>query len=213
LVGSNTTKETIARLCKEAAEAGIRSISVPPWCVGAAVAALSSPNPGGDRRNPDTTIRIVIGLSDEEPLRKLRQAIRDGARAVDIVVGADAPRARSHQAMLVNLRRLVHEARDARAWVTAVIECDQLTENEQVIAARVASRVRPDVIATGSGLRGDGATVRQVVLLREAAGPGPIIRAMLSPDGDNAEALIDAGAERLGIAGLTEAESTIRSTT
>jgi deoxyribose-phosphate aldolase len=73
--------------------------------------------------------------------------------------------------------------------------------------------VRPDVIATGSGLRGDGATVRQVVLLREAAGPGPIIRAMLSPDGDNAEALIDAGAERLGIAGLTEAESTIRSTT
>jgi hypothetical protein len=36
---------------------------------------------------------------------------------------------------------------------------------------------------------------------------------MLSPDGDNAEALIDAGAERLGIAGLTEAESTIRSTT
>ncbi|MGA8260980.1 MAG: M24 family metallopeptidase, partial [Arenicellales bacterium] len=197
--------DRIARLCAQAAGWGVTSICVPPSAVRDAARALRTseslppPSRGAVTRGDDRirhrrihrgssnlanmTLGTAITLSEHaatipDSVRTLRQAIRDGARAIEIAVDSEALRAGRQHRLSIDLRRLVHEAHDARAWATVVLEWDRLTEVEQVVAARLAAAVRADMIATGSGIDGNGASVRQVVLIREAAGSRPVIRAL-----------------------------------
>lgn len=209
---TETDTSTIADLCVQAVDCGVISIAVPPSTVGDAVDAIRRSS-----RAARAVLRATIksaerGRSLSAQARVLRQAVRDGARGIDIVMDTQPLRAGRQHQVLNGLRRLVHEARDARAWIAVVLECNELNEIEQVTAARLAARVRPDVIAAGAGIHGGGTSMRQLALIREAAGGGPVIRAVPGRNGLDAEALLDAGAGRLGIAATTDVESLLRST-
>lgn len=207
LFGDGPSGEDIVARCLRAAAEGAQSISVPPRHVRAAITALCS---------HEVTIRTMVGLPDGGATAaaralEVRQAIRAGARGVDLVIDVESLQADDHERAFDDLCRVIDPAREARARTAVILECGRLSEARQVVAARLAARVRPDVIATGSGADGDGATARQVALIRETVGRRRTIRALLGPGGDDAETLLAAGADRLGISGGPAAERTNRS--
>lgn len=207
LLGDEGPDGDIADRCLRAAAEGVKSIAVPPRRVRAAVTALV---------NHDVSVRITVGLPGNGTTTaaralEVRRALRAGARGVDLVIDTEAIRADDVQTALDDLCRTIDPAREARARTAVIVECGRLDGRQQVMAARIAARVRPDVIATGSGIDGDGATARQVALIRECAGTRPSIRALLGPGADDTDTLGAAGADRFGITGGTANAPTERS--
>ena len=61
--------------------------------------------------------------------------------------------------------------REAGAINKVIIEAALLTDEEKVIACRLAQEARADFVKTSTGYASGGATVYDVALMREAVGP------------------------------------------
>ena len=86
------------------------------------------------------------------------------------------------------------------AHLKVIIECCLLTEEEKVRASRLTVEGGADFVKTSTGFSTGGATVEDVRLMREAVGPDFGVKAAggIRTLAD-AEAMIEAGANRLGV--------------
>jgi deoxyribose-phosphate aldolase len=100
------------------------------------------------------------------------------------------------------------EAADGRP-VKVVIECGLLSDAEKLRAVDLAAKAGAAYVKTSTGFLGSGATLHDVTLLRQAAGTRLAVKATGGIRFfEDAVALVDAGASRLG---TSQTEAVLRS--
>jgi deoxyribose-phosphate aldolase len=130
-------------------------------------------------------------------------AIRDGADEIDMVIAIGRLRDGDLEYVEQDIAGVVRAA--AGRPVKVIIECDALSDPEKQTAAGIAARAGASFVKTSTGFFGSGATVHDVTLLQQAVGDRLSIKATGGIRFfEDAVALIDAGASRLG-ASHTEA--------
>lgn len=139
------------------------------------------------------------GQSPEVKIGTATTALRDGAKELDMVINIGALIDRDYTTIEREIASVVGLAHGQEALVKVILETAYLDDTQKAVAAEIAVAVGADFIKTSTGFAPEGATVDDVRLLRRVVGD----RAGVKAAGgirtlDDALALIEAGASRLG---------------
>ena len=196
LLKPNATEEQIRKLCAEALEFNFRSVCVNPTWVSLAAGLL---------RGSDVLTCTVVGfpLGANEPATKAmeaRRAIRNGAREIDMVINIGALKSGDDALVLRDIRAVVEDCMDGNAVCKVILETALLTDDEKRRASELARTARANFVKTSTGFSTGGATVSDVALMAEVVrGAGMEVKASGGIGSyDDAKAMIEAGATRLG---------------
>jgi deoxyribose-phosphate aldolase len=185
----------IEKLCTEAREHRFFSVCVNGSWVSAARHFLDD-----SEVKVAGTVGFPFGAVSSDVKRyETEVTIDDGAHEVDVALNIARLKAGEDKYVLRELID-VAEAADERT-VKVILETCLLTEAEKIRAAQLVVESGAHFVVTSSGFSPIGATIPDVKLLRETVGPKFGVMASGGiRDAQSAQALIAAGATRLGIA-------------
>jgi deoxyribose-phosphate aldolase len=191
---ADTTKEIIEKLCQEASEYQFASVCVNPTWVETAAQLL---------KGSDVKVCTVIGFplganTPETKAFETKDAIEKGATEVDMVINIGALKDKNNDLVERDIKAVVEAAR-GKALTKVIIETCLLTEEEKVRACELAVSAGADFVKTSTGFSTGGATVEDIALMRKTVGPEIGVKASGGVrDTEGAEALVQAGASRIG---------------
>lgn len=192
-----TRRETI-EFVEQAAPYGFASVCIlPAWVADASDIVAGT----------DTKVCTVIGFPHgiAAPGAKEVEAalvVADGAHEVDMVINVSAMKSGAELIVFEEIERVVAAASLGGALVKVIIECAYLTDAEKMRASKLAEEAGAAFVKTSTGFAPTGATVEDVVLMRQAVSEAIGIKAAggirsLAFAGE----LVAAGASRLGTSG------------
>lgn len=186
----------ICALCDEAAHAGYASVCIYPSSISICANILYA-----------TPVKVctVIGFphgraSVPSMAAEILEAKEQGAGEVDIVMNYSALRAGERNYVAEQIQSLCETARSADLLTKIIVETCYLNETQKLHALKICEAVSADFIKTSTGFGSGGATVGDVTLFRDNRINGIKIKASggIRTLAD-AQAMIDAGAQRLGV--------------
>ena len=196
LLKADATAEQIDRVAAEARELNTASVCVNGYWVPRVAAALEG---------TDVMTCAVIGfplgaMSTAAKAAETADVVAAGAREVDMVINIGELKAGNDDAVRADIAAVTEAAHAGGAHLKVIIECCLLTEEEKVRASRLTVEGGADFVKTSTGFSTGGATVEDVRLMRETVGPDFGVKAAggIRTLAD-AEAMIEAGANRLGV--------------
>jgi deoxyribose-phosphate aldolase len=195
LLRPDASPEDIDRLCDEAVEYGFAAVCINPTWVARAKKRL---RPSG------ITVASVVGfpLGANTPAIKAmeaRRALRDGAREIDMVVNIGALKGGEHDLVRRDIAGVSDACREVGALNKVIIEAAYLSDEEKVIACRLAVTGRAHYVKTSTGFGPGGATIFDVALMREVVGAKVGVKAAGGiHTADEVREMITAGATRIG---------------
>ena len=142
-----------------------------------------------------------------------REAVRNGADEIDMVLDVGAVRAGDYDAVERDISA-VREAVPAPTVLKVILESAALTDEQIVRCCAAAESSGADFVKTSTGFHpGGGATVHAVELMARTVAPRLGVKASGGiRDWAAAQAMIAAGATRLGLSGTADVLSGGRST-
>jgi len=185
----------IDRICDEAAKYRFAAVCFNPAWIRRAAAKL---------RGTPVGIASVVGfpLGASTPRIKAaeaRQALRDGAREIDMVLNIGALKSRDYKTVEQDIAGVADACREVGALCKVILETALLSDEEKVVASRLAKAAKAHYVKTSTGFSSGGATVYDVALMREAVGPEMGVKASGGiKTAEDAEKMIAAGATRIG---------------
>ena len=147
-----------------------------------------------------TVVGFPLGAhTSEVKAMEARQALRDGATELDMVINIGALKSGQYDLVRTDIARVTEAAREKGALTKVILETALLTDEEKVIASRLAKEAKADFVKTSTGFSSAGATVSDVALMRETVGPEMGVKAAggIHTQTDMEE-MIAAGATRIG---------------
>ncbi len=195
LLRPEATAADIDRVCAEAARHRFAAVCVNPvWVRRAAV------NLEGSGVAVATVVGFPLGASAPEvKVFEARQALRDGAHEIDMVLQIGVLKGGEHDLVERDIAGVVAACREAGAVCKVILETALLTEDEKRTACRLAKAARADFVKTSTGFGPGGVTLDDVRLLRECVGPEMGVKAAGGiRTAVQARSLLAAGATRLG---------------
>ncbi|MCX7750048.1 MAG: deoxyribose-phosphate aldolase [Candidatus Bipolaricaulota bacterium] len=194
VLGPETGRAAVERVCREAAEHGFYAVCVPPGYVALARSLLQ-----GTPVRVGTTVGFPHGQHKPEvKAHEARLALADGAHEVDMVIDVGALKEGDRNRVLADIRA-VREAAPRPAVLKVILECALLTDEEKVRGAELAREAGADFVKTSTGFASAGATVEDVALLRKTVGKALGVKASGGiRDYATAVAMVAAGANRIG---------------
>ncbi|MFD2516264.1 deoxyribose-phosphate aldolase [Pontibacter locisalis] len=190
------TEEQVLQLCDEARNYGFAAVCIPPCYVQAAKERLGP----GSLVKLATVVGFPLGYQHSKvKFLETHQAIADGADEIDVVMNISAFKSGKYEDVENELGDLAKFCHLKEAALKVIIETALLTEQEIKKACELCVNAGVDYVKTSTGFASGGATVGDVRLMRRIL-PGTIkikaaggVRTI-----EDAEALIKAGADRLG---------------
>lgn len=190
---ADTTEAQIRVLCAEAAEYGFATVCVNPCWVALAAECLA-----GSKSGICTVIGFPLGANTSAiKAAETRQAIRDGATEVDMVIAVGRAKSADWKAIYADIREVVVAAE--RTPVKVILETALLSKEEIAAASLCALLAGAAFVKTSTGFSTGGATVENIALMKS------IVRdlAQVKASGgvrsrETALAMIRAGATRIG---------------
>ena len=201
-----TVVDDINKLCAEALQYKFAAVCVPPPFVNTAKNILQ-----GSNVHIATVIGFPFGYSaTAAKLKEVEQAIEDGADELDVVINIPAVKSGLWNEVNAEMKQLIGTAHDNGKLVKVIIESGILTDQEIISCCRICSDNGADFVKTSTGYAETGATLAAVQLMRVNLPSHIRIKASGGiKTSDNAEALIRAGANRIGTsAGISIVTST-----
>ena len=196
LLRPDATEDDVRKLCEEALQYKFASVCVNPTYISLAASIL---------RGSQVDVCSVVGFpfgthSPEIKAMETRQAIRNGATEIDMVINIGALKSGNDDLLFKDIRAVVEACEDGAALSKIIIEAALLNDEEKVKACQIARRARADYVKTSTGFGPGGATAHDVALMREAVkGTKMGIKAAggIRSYAD-AKKMISAGATRIG---------------
>ncbi len=195
LLKPEATEAQVDQICDEAVEYQFASVMINPSWVKHAAQRLK-----GTGIAVGTVVGFPLGAhTPEVKAMETRQALRDGADEIDMVINIGALKSGQYDLVRKDIARVTDAAREAGAITKVILETALLTDEEKVIASRLAKEAKADFVKTSTGFSTAGATVFDVALMREAVGPDMGVKAAggIRTQADM-EDMIAAGATRIG---------------
>lgn len=192
LLAPDATWEEIRQLVDEGIKYDTASICLPPCYVKKAA----------EYAYGRIAVTTVIGFPNGNETTKTKvfqakNAIEDGACEIDMVMNIGALKSGDLEYVYEEITR-VREATWGKI-LKVIIETSLLSDTEKVSASRLVAKSGADYIKTSTGFNGGGATVRDILLIRENISNGLKIKASGGIKSiEDAKKLIEAGASRLG---------------
>jgi len=195
LLRPDASPADIDRLCDEAAEYDFAAVCINPAWVARAKRRL---------RGTGVTVASVVGFplganTPEIKAMEARRALRDGAREIDMVINIGALKGSEHDLVRRDIAGVSDACHEVGALNKVIIEAAYLSDEEKVIACRLAVAGRADYVKTSTGFGPGGATVFDVALMREVVGEKMGVKAAGGiHTADEVREMITAGATRIG---------------
>lgn len=196
LLSPTATWEQVRAICDEGKEFEVATVCIPPRFVKRANSYV------GGSLKICTVIGFPTGYSTPEvKVFEAEDAIRNGADEIDMVINQGMAKAGDWEGVLQEIKGV--KASCKGYILKVIIEACNFTEEEKVALCRVVSMAGADFIKTSTGFAASGATVEDVRLFRANISPDTRIKAAGGiRTFEQAQAMIEAGADRLGASAL-----------
>lgn len=151
--------------------------------------------------NTCTVIGFPLGAtSTASKVFEARQAIEDGADELDMVINIGELKVKHDDAVMADIRAVADEVHSHQRVLKVIIETALLNEEEKQRACKLTVAGQADFVKTSTGFSTSGAQVTDVELMKQTVGDQIKIKAAGGIHSYNeAMAMIDAGADRLGV--------------
>ncbi|WP_203652009.1 deoxyribose-phosphate aldolase [Secundilactobacillus yichangensis] len=195
ILNADATEADVDKVIAEAIKYDFASVCINPYWVKHTAAAL---------KNSDVKTCTVIGFplgatSTESKVFEAKQAIKDGADELDMVINIGELKAGHDDAVLADIKALADAVHAEDKLLKVIIETALLTHDEKVRACQLSEKAGADFVKTSTGFSTAGAKVEDVKLMRETVGDRLGVKASGGVHSKaEAEAMIDAGATRIG---------------
>ena len=129
-------------------------------------------------------------------------AVEDGAGEIDMVINVAALKDKLYDVVLEDIKEVKKAC--GSALLKVIIEACLLTDEEKVKACQLAKEAGADFVKTSTGFSRAGAKTEDVKLMRSVVGTTMGVKASGGiRDKETAEAMVKAGADRLGTSATT----------
>ena len=194
LLKPEATPEQIDTLCDEAKEHHFYSV-----CVNSSWTAHCARRLRGSPVKVCAVVGFPLGAMDSRSKAfEARHAVEEGAQEIDMVINVGALKAGRLDKVEEDIRAVRRACRNP-VLLKVIIETALLTDEEKVIACKLAQKAGADFVKTSTGFSKAGATVEDVALMRRTVGPKMGVKAAGGVrSGEDARRMIAAGATRLG---------------
>lgn len=188
------TKKEIEKLCSEALEYNFASVCVNPTRVKEAYEIL---------KDSDVKVCTVIGFplgatTTNVKVFETKDAIENGATEVDMVINIGRLKEKDYDFVKEDIKCVVDAAK-GKALTKVIIETCLLTDEEKVVACKLAKEAGADFVKTSTGFSTGGALKEDIKLMRETVGQELGVKASGGVRTlEDAEAMIENGATRIG---------------
>ena len=199
LLGQTATWAEIRAVCDDGIRYGCASVCIPPSYVRQAAEYVAGKIP----------VCTVIGFPNGYSTTAVKcleatDAVENGAAEIDMVINLGWVKDGLWDQLLAEIRA-VKEACHGRL-LKVIIETCFLTEEEKMELCRIVTASGAEYIKTSTGFGSGGATREDVALLRAHVGPQVKVKAAGGIAGlEDAAAMIDLGADRLGTSRIVRA--------
>lgn len=193
ILKADATVSQVEKICDEALKNKFMSVCVNSYYTSFVAEKL---------KDSDVKVCTVVGfplgqMSTESKALETAYAVECGADEIDMVINVGALKDGAYPEVLADIRAVRAVCRDQVLKV--IIETCLLTDEEKVKACELAVEAGADFVKTSTGFSTGGATVSDVALMRKTVGPDVGVKASGGiRDAKTAEAMIEAGASRLG---------------
>ncbi len=193
LLKANASPKEIKTLCQESIIHQFYAV-----CVNACNASISKKY----LEKSPVKLAVVVGfpLGADTTSTKVfaaSEAINNGADEIDMVINIAALKAGDYTRVLNDIKSVKKAI--GTAILKVIIETAELSNDEKIKACEIILEAKADFVKTSTGFSTDGATVADILLLKNTVGNRCQIKASggIKSTTDALE-LIDAGANRLG---------------
>lgn len=193
LLKAEATHDELKKLCDEACQYNFATV-----CVNSANIPAVSRLLSGCQTVPIAVVGFPLGagLTNAKAF-EAREAVRAGAKEIDMVVNIGALKSHDYALVLEDIRAVVEASRPAP--VKVILETTQLTRDEKIISCALSKAAGAAFVKTSTGFAGGGATVEDVALMREVVGPEMGVKASGGVrNQSDALKMLAAGADRIG---------------
>lgn len=193
ILKADATASQVEKICDEAIKYNFMSVCVNSYYTPLVAKKL---------KDSDVKVCTVIGfplgqMSTESKALETAYAVESGADEIDMVINVGALKDAAYPEVLADIRAVRAVCRDQVLKV--IIETCLLTDEEKIKACELAVEAGADFVKTSTGFSTGGATVSDVALMRKTVGPDIGVKASGGiRDAKTAEAMVEAGASRLG---------------
>lgn len=203
ILKTDASSKDIEKLLDEAKKHEFMSVCVSPIWVKKCATALAG-----------TSVKVctVIGFpqgthTTESKVFETKDAINNGATEVDMVIAVGKLKEGDTSYVLNDIKAVV-EAAQPNALVKVILETCLLTDDEIVKACELCKEAGADFVKTSTGFSTAGANTHVVKLMRQTVGPDMGVKASGGVRTlDDAKAMIDAGANRIGTSNGVQIDS------
>jgi deoxyribose-phosphate aldolase len=193
LLKPEATRTEIVKLCREALDNRFYSVCINPSYVRTAVEELK-----GSAVKVCAVIGFPLGATTTAVKAfEAGEAVENGAAEVDMVIHVGALKTGNEKYVRDDIFAVVRAAKGKT--VKVIIETGLLSNEEKVLACRLAKEAGAHFVKTSTGFGPGGASIADVQLMRETVGPEIGIKAsggVRTPEA--ARQMIEAGATRIG---------------
>lgn len=193
LLKADATRKDIEKLCAEAKQYDFASVCVNTYWV---------PLCASELKDSDVSVCCVVGfplgaMSTQAKAFETRQAVKDGADEIDMVINIGELKNGNDEAVLHDIEAVVQAAEGA---VVKVILENCLLEKEEIVrACKLCVAAKADFVKTSTGFSTGGAVLDDVRVMKETvAGKCKVKAAGGIRSKSDMDAMIEAGADRIG---------------
>ena len=186
------TWEDIKMLCDEAVLYKTASVCIPSCYV------KRVKDTYGDTINVCTVVGFPLGYANTEAkIAETKKAIEDGASEIDMVINISDVKNGMYDKVEEEIKVLKATCGDKILKV--IIETCYLTQEEKIAMCKAVTNAKADYIKTSTGFGTGGATMEDVLLMKENIGPNVKIKAAGGVSTiEDLENFLNAGCDRIG---------------
>ena len=186
------TWEDMKKLCEEAIRYQTASVCVPPSYVKPIASTY------GSQIRICTVVGFPAGYSTTEGKKaEVRQAIEEGASEIDMVINISDVKNGDYQKVEEEIRAI--RAVTGDRILKVIIETCYLTREEKIAMCQAVTNAGADYIKTSTGFGSGGATLEDVLLMKQHIGEKVKIKASGGiRTKEDMERFVEAGCSRLG---------------
>ncbi|WP_353722555.1 deoxyribose-phosphate aldolase [Dyadobacter sp. 676] len=197
LLAPTASETDIRKICEEAWTHQFKAVCVAPTYVPYVVGMLEF---CPIRIQVATVIGFPMGYSTAAvKLTEAREALRNGATELDVVMNLSRFKSMAYLSIREELKQLAELAHAENALLKVIIETAYLDSFELYTACEICAEAKADFVKTSTGFAPTGANAETVRQMRSIL---PVEVKIKASGGiktyEQAIALIDAGAERIG---------------
>lgn len=195
LLKPEASREDVRRVCEEALKQGFASVCVNPWHMAQTAELLR-----GSKTRACSVAAFPLGATlPEVKVYEAEQAIKLGAREIDMVINIGALKSAQDDLVASDIRGVVEACHRGGAICKVILECVLLTQDEKVRASQAAKAAGADFVKTSTGFGAGGATVDDVRLMRSVVGAEIGVKAAGGiRTYEDLRKMVEAGANRIG---------------